>query len=94
VLTRQRAAHGDADAKSDRRAVPLHSPEDRLGESKGLAEAIDLDVVEARRCGLARLGVVFGGLAGACGQRLSPIACSVRSVASSPSTITRRRAAG
>lgn len=40
MLTR---ARGDA-----QRAVSMHSPEDRLTEAKGLAEAIDLDVVGAQ----------------------------------------------
>ena len=43
VLTRARGAAGTEPARS----VSLHSPEDRLAEAKGLAEAIDLAVVEA-----------------------------------------------
>lgn len=46
VLTRSRAA-GEDEAKTGR-TVSLHSPQDRLWESNGLAEAIDLDVREAR----------------------------------------------
>ncbi|AHB48812.1 GTP-binding protein HflX [Hyphomicrobium nitrativorans NL23] len=46
VLTRARAASEDAPRSAQR--VSLHSPEDRLAESTGLAEAIDLDVAEAR----------------------------------------------
>jgi GTP-binding protein HflX len=45
VLTRNRAP-SQASAKPSRGAT-LHSPEDRLTEAVGLAEAIDLDVVEA-----------------------------------------------
>lgn len=49
VLTRARAA-GGAGASAPAvpgRAPSLHSPEDRLAEARGLAEAIDLDVVDA-----------------------------------------------
>ena len=46
VLARTRGA-ADANARSER-PHSLHSPEDRLAESTGLAEAIDLDVAEAR----------------------------------------------
>ena len=43
VLTRMRGASGGEAS----RPVSLHSPEDRLAEAKGLAEAIDLNVVGA-----------------------------------------------
>lgn len=48
VLTRSRAAGEDEGKTRTARAVSLHSPQDRLWESNGLAEAIDLDVREAR----------------------------------------------
>lgn len=47
VLTRARASADEA-APGERTAASLHSPEDRLAESTGLAEAIDLDVMAAR----------------------------------------------
>jgi GTP-binding protein HflX len=43
ILTRARSDSANGPA----RALSLHSPEDRLSEAKGLAEAIDLDVVDA-----------------------------------------------
>lgn len=46
VLTRLRGAAEDGERNE--RGPALHSPEDRLAEATGLAEAIDLDVVEAR----------------------------------------------
>lgn len=46
VLTRLRDPSADAPQKQTRSSV-IHSPEDRLAEAKGLAEAIDLDVVGA-----------------------------------------------
>jgi GTP-binding protein HflX len=45
VLSRTRGAANGADARPEA-AKALHSPEDRLGEATGLAEAIDLDVVQ------------------------------------------------
>jgi GTP-binding protein HflX len=53
VLTRVRAAAGEPSSKPDR-MVSLHSPEDRLAEAKGLAEAIDLDVVGAMLVAVAQ----------------------------------------
>ena len=42
ILTRTRGKPG-----AEARPASLHSPEDRLAEAKGLAEAIDLDVIGA-----------------------------------------------
>jgi len=51
VLTRARSRSGEAGEGAQRRETQprasAHSPEDRLAEAKGLAEAIDLDVKEA-----------------------------------------------
>lgn len=44
VLTRPRGGAGGEPG----RTVSLHSPEDRLAEARGLAEAIDLDVIDAQ----------------------------------------------
>jgi GTP-binding protein HflX len=59
VLTRARATlpSGRAD-----RPLSMHSPEDRLAEAKGLAEAIDLDVVDALLVPVPqpRPGTLFG----------------------------------
>jgi GTP-binding protein HflX len=59
VLTRARTAlpSGRAD-----RPLSMHSPEDRLAEAKGLAEAIDLDVVDALLVPVPqpRPGTLFG----------------------------------
>jgi len=49
VLNRVRSAAGGGETA---RPASLHSPEDRLAEAKGLAEAIDLDVIDA---GLVRV---------------------------------------
>ena len=46
VLTRQRTASADPSSKSER-GPSLHSPDDRLAEAIGLAEAIDLEVAGA-----------------------------------------------
>jgi GTP-binding protein HflX len=64
VLARARAQSGEASSSSSKpeRAVSLHSPEDRLEEAKGLAEAIDLHVVGAMLVTVAqpKPGTLFG----------------------------------
>ncbi len=47
VLARHARAEGGGAGKGGR-TLSLHSPEDRLIEAKGLAEAIDLDIADAR----------------------------------------------
>ncbi len=47
----------------DSRAEPLHSPQDRLAESVGLAEAIELDVIAKLLVPVARPAARNGCLA-------------------------------
>ena len=47
VLTRSRAGAGEGGESRRGKSVSAHSPEDRLAEATGLAQAIDLDVAEA-----------------------------------------------
>lgn len=62
VLTRVRAPSPEGSSSRTERAPSLHSPEDRLAEAKGLAEAIDLDVIEALLVSIAepKPGTLFG----------------------------------
>lgn len=62
VLARARAAAGEGTSSKPERTISLHSPEDRLAEAKGLAEAIDLDVVGAMLVPVAqpKPGTLFG----------------------------------
>lgn len=62
VLTRLRTPSFEGGGSRAERAPSLHSPEDRLAEAKGLAEAIDLDVIDARLVTIAepKPGTLFG----------------------------------
>jgi len=60
VLSRSRRADGDG--KDDRPSPIVHSPENRLAEARGLAEAIDLDIADALVVPLQhpKPGLLFG----------------------------------
>jgi GTPase len=60
---KQRSARSGSDQQGGpNRTAPLHSPQDRLQEATGLAEAIDLDVIDSMLVTVAapRPGTLFG----------------------------------